>query len=57
MFLLSFLNCWLIITVIAYIFIPTAVLAIPKRIPMTEPKAEIETHPVAVEVKIIKCAV
>ena len=41
---------------ITQIFTPTAELIIPVGIPNKEPKAEIETHPVTVEINISKCS-
>ena len=50
-FLIIYLY-FLIIAVIAQIFIPTAELAELARIPIKEAKADMETHPVTVEAKI-----
>ena len=41
---------------IAQIFNPTAELVIPTGTPTNQAKAEIETHPVTAETKIIKCS-
>ena len=48
---------FLIPAVIAQIFNPIAELVIPIGIPTKEAKAEIEIHPVIVEVKIRKCSI
>ena len=48
---------FLFLAVITQIFIVTIKLAIPTGKPTQEAKAEIETHPVTVEVKIGKCPV
>ena len=47
----------LIPAVIAQILNPVAELVIPTRIPTKEEKAEMETHPVIVEPRIIKCSI
>ena len=48
---------FLIPTVIAQILNPTAELIIPIGIATKEPKAEMETHLVTVEIKISKCSI
>ena len=53
MLLLLFINYWLIFlipTVIAQIFNPTAELVIPIWVPTKEAKGEMETHPVILEI-------
>ena len=47
--------CFLIPEVIAQIFIPTAELIMSTGTQIKLANAEIETHPVTVEAKIIKC--
>ena len=47
--------CFLILAVITQILNPIAELVIFIRIPTKEAKAEMETHPVTVEIKISKC--
>ena len=42
---------------VTQIFNTMAELVIPIGIPTTEVKAEIETHPVTVEIKISKCSI
>ena len=59
-FLLFFLIIelyFLIPAVIAQIFNPIAELVIPTGIPTKEEKADMETHPVIVELKIRKCSI
>ena len=64
----TFLSCFfffyliidlyfLIPAVITQIFNPIAELLIPIGIPTKEAKAEMETHPVTVEIKISKCSI
>ena len=53
----SFLIDFLIIAVIAQIFIPTAELGTPAGIPNKEAKTEMKTHSVTVDTKIIKCLI
>ena len=48
---------FLIIAVIAQIFIPTAELGTPAGIPNKEAKTEMKTHSVTVDTKIIKCLI
>ena len=48
---------FLIPVVIAQIFNFIAELVIPIGIPTKEAKAEMETHPVTVEIKISKCSI
>ena len=48
---------FLIPAVITQIFNPIAELLIPIGIPTKEAKAEMETHPVTVEIKISKCSI
>ena len=55
-FLIIYLY-FLIPKVIAQAFNPITELAIPIAIPTKEPKAEIETHPVIVEVTISKWSI
>ena len=47
----------LIPPVITQIFNPIAKLVIPIKIPTKEAKAELETHPVTVEINIKKCSI
>ena len=48
---------FLIPAVITQIFNPTAELVILIQIPTKEAKAEMETHPLTVEIKISKCSI
>ena len=48
---------FLIAAVITQVFNPTTELTIPVGIPTKESKAEMETNPVAVELKIRKCSI
>ena len=48
---------WLIPAVITQLFNPIAELVIPIGIPTKEAKAEMEIHPVTVEIKISKCSI
>ena len=48
---------FLIPAVITQIFNPIAELVIPLGIPTKKTKAEMETHPVIVEVKISECSI
>ena len=47
---------FLILAVITQIFNPIAEIVFPIGIPTKEAKAEIETYPLTVEIKIIKCS-
>ena len=57
--MLLFLNIdlYFLIPAVTHIFNPIAELVIPTRIPTKEAKAETKTHPVTVEIKIIKCSI
>ena len=48
---------FLIPAVIAQIFNPIAELIIPIGIPTKKARAEMETHPVIVEIKVSKCSI
>ena len=57
LFLLIINLYFLVPAVIAQIFNPIAELVIPIRMPTKEAKGEMETYPVIVEAKIIKCSI
>ena len=57
LFLLIIDLYFLIPAVITQIFYPTAKFTIPTGAPTEEAKLEMETHPVTVETKIIKCSI
>ena len=57
LFFLFIDSYFLIPAVITHIFTPIVEVEIPIEIPTEETKAEMETHPVIVEIIISKCSV